>query len=107
LRSLWPARSDPESAASERAFSYARVLENPTCRWSTYLCNAQGIDCSNPGAVPSGYGECCNPAAPRTIRERAWSSPIWYLPGGVAPRRATIRLGDQPQQDTLRLAIDL
>src|SRR5262249_37744152 len=58
LGTVW---SDPEFDAPQRAFSSARVLENPTCRWSTWLCNAQGIDCSNPAAVPDGYGECCNP----------------------------------------------
>src|SRR5262249_45033078 len=27
---------DPEFSANERAFYYARVIENPSCRWSTY-----------------------------------------------------------------------
>ncbi len=104
LCAVW---SDPDFIASERAFYYARVLENPTCRWSTYLCNAQGIDCSNPGAVPTGYAECCNPAVAKTIQERAWSSPIWYRPEGVVHVSGMIRLRDQPQQDFMWLAIDL
>jgi hypothetical protein len=94
LCAVW---KDPEFNAAERAFYYARVLENPTCRWSTYLCNAQGIDCSNPAAVPSGYAECCNPIVAKTIQERAWSSPIWYRPEGVARVRGTMRFRGQPQ----------
>jgi uncharacterized protein DUF3604 len=90
---------DPEFDASERAFYYARVLENPTCRWSTYLCHAQGIDCS--GTVPSGYEECCNPAVAKTIQERAWSSPIWYRPEGVARVRGKIG------ESVLQLAMNL
>ena len=99
--------SDPEFKVGERAFYYARVLENPTCRWSTYLCNAQGIDCSDPAAVPAGYAECCNPAVAKTIQERAWSSPIWYRPEGVARVRGVMRFGDQPGEDVLTLGIGL
>lgn len=65
LRALW---SDPAFAASERAFYYVRVLENPTCRWSTW-------DAIRAGVEP-------NPDLPAVIQERAWSSPIWYTPGG-------------------------
>jgi hypothetical protein len=104
LCAVW---SDPEFNAVERAFYYARVLENPTCRWSTYLCHAQGIDCSDPDAVPEGYSECCNPEVAKTIQERAWSSPIWYRPEGVARVRGMMRFHDQPGQDVLALAIGL
>ena len=104
LCAVW---SDPRFKASERAFYYARVLENPTCRWSTYLCNAQGIDCSDPAAVPAGYSECCNPAVAKTIQERAWSSPVWYRPEGVARVRGMVRFGAQPAEDVLTLAIGL
>jgi hypothetical protein len=105
FESLCAVWSDPEFDASERAFYYARVLENPTCRWSTYLCNAQGIDCS--GTVPTGYEECCNPAVAKTIQERAWSSPIWYRPEGVAKLRGAIRFDGHPDEGTLSLSIDL
>jgi hypothetical protein len=104
LCAVW---DDPEFDGSQRAFYYARVLENPTCRWSTWHCNDQGIDCSNPGSVPAAYAECCNPAVAKTIQERAWSSPIWYRPDGVAQLRGTMRFGGRPQRDVLQLALTL
>lgn len=60
---LW---QDPEFNAQERAFYYVRVLENPSCRWSTWDANRAGVE---PRAD----------LAP-TLQERAWSSPIWIEP---------------------------
>ncbi len=63
LSTLW---SDPTFDAGQRAFYYVRVLENPSCRWSTWdAIRAQ---------VPP------NPQLKTTVQERAWSSPIWYVP---------------------------
>jgi hypothetical protein len=67
LKTLW---SDPAFAPEQRAFYYVRVLENPTCRWSTW-------DAVRAGVEPS-------PELQTTIQERAWSSPIWYVPAGAA-----------------------
>ena len=72
---------DPEFDAGAPALYYARVLENPTCRWSTRVCNASGIDCRDPASVREGYEACCDTDFPRSTQERAWSSPIWYSPG--------------------------
>ena len=63
LRSVW---TDPNFDASERAFYYARVLENPTCRWNTW------------DAIHAGTEPRSDLAA--TLQERAWSSPIQYMP---------------------------
>lgn len=64
LKSLW---QDPDFKAGQEAFYYARVLENPVCRWSTW-------DAIRNGEKPRSD-------LPSTIQERAWSSPIWYTKG--------------------------
>ncbi|MDZ4760873.1 MAG: DUF3604 domain-containing protein [Alphaproteobacteria bacterium] len=57
---------DPEFNTALNALYYVRVLENPTCRWSTW-------DALRAGQEPS-------PALEKTIQERAYTSPIWYVP---------------------------
>jgi hypothetical protein len=64
---------DPEFDPGRRAVYYARVLERPSCRWTARQCLAY----ADAEQKPSG---CTDPAVPRTIRERAWTSPIWYTP---------------------------
>ena len=61
---------DPEFDASRDAVYYARIVENPSCRWSTHVCNAM-----DPADRPNG---CSDPRVPKTIQERAYTSPIWY-----------------------------
>jgi hypothetical protein len=63
LRTTW---TDPEFNAASRAFYYMRVLQTPSCRWSTYRAIATS------SKAPAG--------TPEVIQERAWSSPIWYTP---------------------------
>jgi hypothetical protein len=65
---------DPEFDPAQAAYYYLRVLETPTCRWSWSQCLA--------APAAERPAECDDPNVPRTIRERAWSSPIWVTPSG-------------------------
>ena len=83
LCTVW---EDTDFDPSQSAFYYARVLQNPTCRWSTLQCLAlkqtdpktecwewldtpANLEAGKPG-VTVGY----------TLQERAWTSSIWYEP---------------------------
>ena len=63
LKTTW---SDPDFNPEAKSFYYVRVLENPTCRWSTW------------DAIKAGYKP--RSGLHQTIQERAWTSPIWYIP---------------------------
>ncbi len=81
LCSVW---TDPDFHVDRPAFYYARVVENPTCRWTQRLCNAGGVDCAKPETVTEGFAPCCDSSVPATVQERAWTSPIWYTPAKSA-----------------------
>ncbi|MCB0219789.1 MAG: DUF3604 domain-containing protein [Chrysiogenetes bacterium] len=81
--SLCEVWEDPEFNPNEAAFYYARVVENPTCRWHRAQCNEaiQSGQLSCDTVDPdSPLANCCNGSLPDTIQERAWTSPIWYTP---------------------------
>ena len=65
---------DPNFDPAQAAVYYARVLENPSCRWSHYDC----LTLPREQRPPS----CSDPELPWRIQERAWTSPIWYQPQG-------------------------
>lgn len=99
---------DPSFDAAHPTYYYARVLENPTCRWTTQQCVRTGydcdqptrpidqdccdpvvgldrrrcaaVDCADPDLLPAPDARCCAPPLEPTIQERAWTSPIWYRP---------------------------
>ncbi len=77
LCTVW---EDPGFDPEQEAFYYTRVLENPSCRWHQKICVANQVDCSNLDGVPESLLGCCDNSVPRTINERAWSSPIWFTP---------------------------
>jgi hypothetical protein len=65
---------DPDFDPETRAVYYARVVENPSCRYSAWQC-LQFAD----GEAPSG---CKHELMQRFQQERAWTSPIWFTPSG-------------------------
>ena len=69
LRTVW---TDTAFDANQRSFYYARVLENPTCRWNTW------------DALYAGTQPRSDLAA--TLQERAWSSPIQYHPADASAK---------------------
>ncbi|MEZ5568072.1 MAG: DUF3604 domain-containing protein [Halioglobus sp.] len=77
LCSVW---TDEEFDPAERAFYYARVVENPSCRWSQRICVANQVDCSDPDTITEGFEGCCAADHRPVIQERAWTSPVWYSP---------------------------
>jgi hypothetical protein len=63
LITVW---KDPDFDARQSAFYYARVIEIPTPRWTAF--DAKYFKVNMPKEVPM------------TTTERAYTSPIWYMP---------------------------
>ena len=63
LSAAW---TDPGFDATLACTYYARILEIPTPRWSTYDAVRHGLP------LPTN--------APATVQQRAWTSPVWYTP---------------------------
>jgi len=101
---LCRAWKDPTFNPEFDAVYYARVLENPSCRWAWQQClgyletssfGDMREACSESSQIPSGFQECCLHehvadvysnsfkkkeigVYPATVQERAWTSPVWY-----------------------------
>ena len=65
LITVW---KDPDFDPTLPAFYYARVIEIPTPRWTAY--DAMRYEITMP------------PEVPMITQERAYTSPIWYMPNG-------------------------
>ena len=96
--------TDEDFNLDQPAFYYARVLEKPVKRYSTHYCEVNfGFSGLNPDSCNAelkrlgnssnaedqitamNYGQCCKnedtiPIVQPIIQERAWTSPIWYMP---------------------------
>ena len=107
-RTLCAVWRDPDFDPSRPAFYYARAIEVPTCRWTTRMCVEAGYDCGGDRPIdvaccdrrlglnePDCRLKTCTPARQRDqdpccaldvvdplVQERAWSSPVWYVPLG-------------------------
>jgi hypothetical protein len=68
--SLCQVYTDNNFDPSQSAYYYLRAVEPETARWHTYDCEAIA-EADRPEV-------CTNGAYPQTIREMAWTSPIWY-----------------------------
>ncbi len=79
LSAVW---TDPDFDPTHHAVYYARVIEIPTPRWTTFDAKALGID------PPKDVDP--------TLQERAWSSPIWYTPDPKLVKKQDFYPGLQP-----------
>ena len=71
LCAVW---EDPEFDSEQRAVYYMRVLENPSCRFNAWQCmDLEGDE--RPASCDVDTVEM-----PKSLQERAWTSPIWYTP---------------------------
>jgi hypothetical protein len=70
LSAAW---TDPDFDPSLACVYYARILEIPTPRWSTY------------DAVR--HGKPLPATVPASVQQRAWTSPVWYTPSEQARAR--------------------
>jgi hypothetical protein len=87
LKKVW---RDPDFDPSLHAFYYARVIQIPTPRWTTYDAKKLGVP------LPT--------RVPPTVQERAWTSPIWYSPSASQARayRGPVRVAALAKQPTGR-----
>ena len=63
LRAVW---RDPDFDPKQAAFYYVRVIEIPKPRWTAYDAKFFGVEMSE--------------EVPMVVRDRAYTSPIWYAP---------------------------
>jgi hypothetical protein len=115
LCTVW---TDPQFDRTQRAFYYVRLLENPTCRWSTRVCKAAGVDpfaddcAAQATAAGDSFANCClnhtnDPSVDPLVQERAWTSPVWYRPEAIGTVDGGVHFGTRPDSDRLSLTIGI
>ena len=80
LKTIW---TDENYDPTQKNFYYVRVLENPTCRWSTW------------DAIKTG--STIRKDLETLIQERAWSTPIWI--SSVRPEQTALFSTDDTALD--------
>jgi hypothetical protein len=112
----WAVWTDPDFDPTHPAFYYARVLENPSCRWHVHDCRSVGVDpldtanCATQAVSAAAacelartcqpgtnFGDCCRLSP--IVQERAWTSPIWYEPHATPPLSCASLCGPAPASD--------
>ena len=116
LRRLGGSRVRPASSA--RFYYVARRSRTRPAAGARIVCKAAGVDPLSPdcaaqaAAAGTAFADCCldesdDPFLVPVVQERAWTSPVWYRPEGIAEVAGGIEFGRGNNRDTLDLTVRL